>query len=83
MKQGPRKSLQWCFSMGGLRVSEVSYTGAPKDHMYMHTYIHICRYRGVVLNSLFPKWPTSRAPKILSRNFRRTIAVHDSDNKLI
>ena len=35
----------------------------------------------VVLNSLFPKWPTSRE-KELSRSFRGTVAVHDSDNKL-
>ena len=40
-------------------------------------------YVGVVLNSLFPKWPISREKKFLSRNFRGTIAVHDSDNRLI
>ena len=43
-------------------------------------YIHIYIYMGVVLNSLFPKWRTSREKIFLSRNFRGTIAVHDSDN---
>ena len=50
-------------------------------HIYIYIYMYV--HMGVVLNSLFPKWPPSREKKKTSRNFRGTIAVHDSDNKLI
>ena len=57
------------------------YTNPSADVPCIGTYTHT--FMGVVPNSLFPKWPPSRQQKLLSRNFCGTIAVHDSDYKLI
>ena len=60
-----------------IRIYIYTYT-----YIYIYTCEYIYIYMSAVLNSLFPKWPPSRE-KILSGNFRGTIAAHDCDYKLI
>ena len=53
-------------------------------HIHIVIYIYIYMYvSGCCPKFLVPEMANFTRKKILSRNFRGTIAVHDSDNMLI